>query len=145
MIRVFVDASVFFSACYSEAGASFAIFRLGLQGKVQLVVSEYVLEEVHRNLAKKSPEDLERLQDFRDNVPFKVVEPSREDVLHAARYTDLKDAPVVAAARKTGVDYLVSLDRRHLVGQPKVAKGSGLKIVLPEELLHEIRRQAEET
>lgn len=144
MIRAFVDASVFFSACYSEKGASYAIFRLALQGKVQLVVSEYVLGEVERNLAQKSPEDLELFEVFRDNVPFEVVTPSREDVLKAARYTDLKDAPVVAAAGKAGVDYLASLDRRHLVGRPEVAEGSGLTIVLPEELLHEIRRQAEE-
>jgi len=142
MIRAFVDASVFFSACYSERGASSAIFRHALQGTVHLVISEFVLQEVARNLARKSPEDLERFEVFRDNVPFEVVAPSREEVLSAAEYTELKDAPIVAAGIKGSVDVLVSLDRRHLVGRPGVAQGSGLRIVLPEELLEEIRRQA---
>lgn len=45
MIKAFVDASVFFSACYSEEGASYAIFRQALEGKVQLVISEFVLRK----------------------------------------------------------------------------------------------------
>jgi hypothetical protein len=36
-------------------------------------------------------------------------------------------------------DFLVSLDRRHLVGQPDIAQRSGLRIVLPEELLEALR------
>lgn len=58
MIRAFVDASVFFAACYSERGASAAIFRHALQGNAHLAISEFVLQEVARNLARKSPEDL---------------------------------------------------------------------------------------
>ena len=57
----------------------------------------------------------------------------------AARYTELKDAPIVAAARRTHVDYLVSLDRRHLVDVPEVALRSGLKIILPGALLAHLR------
>lgn len=142
MIKAFIDASVFFSACYSETGASFEIFRQSLRGNVQLVISEFVLQETQRNLASKSPKALEWFQEFRDNVDFEVVAASKEQVLEAADYTELKDAPIVAAARKAQVDYLVSLDRRHLVGRPEVAQGSGLEIVLPEKLVHEIRRQA---
>jgi predicted nucleic acid-binding protein len=62
--------------------------------------------------------------------------------LQAAEYCALKDAPIVAAAKRAQVDYLVSLDRRHLVGVKEVAQRSGLKIVLPSELLEKIRRQA---
>lgn len=121
MIRAFVDASVFFAPCYSERGASFAIFQHSLQGTVHLVISQFVLQEVARNLARKSPEDLERFEVFRDNVPFEIVAPSKEEVLSAAQYTELKDAPIVAAAIKGSVDALVSLDRRHLVDRPEVA------------------------
>lgn len=34
MIRVFVDASMLFAACYSASGASREIVRLGIQGKL---------------------------------------------------------------------------------------------------------------
>ena len=47
----------------------------------------------------------------------------------------------VAAAKRAKVDYLVSLDRKHLVGVEVVARRSGLTIVLPDEALHAIRRQ----
>lgn len=55
MIRIFTDTSVYFSACYSEEGASFEIFRQALPGKVPLVISDYVLDETERSLARKSP------------------------------------------------------------------------------------------
>jgi predicted nucleic acid-binding protein len=51
-----------------------------------------------------------------------------------------KDAPIVAAAKRAKVDYLVSLDRRHLVGNKEIEHRSGVKIVLPEELLALLRQ-----
>lgn len=51
MIRAFVDASVLFAASYSATGASRELIRLAFQGKVELVISDDVLEEVRRNLA----------------------------------------------------------------------------------------------
>jgi hypothetical protein len=41
------------------------------------------------------------------------------------------------------VHYLVSLDRKHLVGNQEIERRSGLRIVLPETLLPELRAQDE--
>jgi hypothetical protein len=68
-----------------------------------------------------------------------VVPPTREKVLEATEYTASKDAPIIAAAPRAGVDYLVSVDRQHLAGAPVVAERSGLKIVPPSELLRVCR------
>lgn len=158
MIRVFIDTSVFFAACYSEEGASFEIFRRalqgaqgaqgtqGTQGRIELVISEYVLEELKRNIAAKShhPQDRVRLQLFLDHVPFRKVDPTRGQVVKAARYTRAKDAPVVAAAKRAKVDYLVSLDQRDLVGNEAVEQGSGLRVMLPGDLLKILRAEEEE-
>ena len=38
-----------------------------------------------------------------------------------------------------GADVLVSFDRQHLVGVSEVAEGSSLRIILPEDLLRELR------
>lgn len=86
---------------------------------------------------------MQRFEIFRDHVPFEMVAASTEEVLEAARYTELKDAPIVAAAKKAEVDYLITLDRRHLLQPPDVALKSGLNITLPVELLHKIRREME--
>lgn len=58
MIRVFVDASVLFSACYSASGASRELIRFAIQGQVALVISDVVREEASRNLNAKAPQAL---------------------------------------------------------------------------------------
>jgi predicted nucleic acid-binding protein len=135
MIRAFLDASVLFAAAQSQTGASREIVRRAIRGEIQLVGSRLAFEEARRNLQLKAPEAAEELDTFLDAVEFGMVRPTREEVLEAMEYTAAKDAPIVAAAVRARVDYLVSLDRQHLVGVPLVAERSGFKIVLPRELL----------
>ncbi len=56
MLRVFVDASVLFSAVYSPNGSAFDLIRFALQGKVIVILSHDVIDEVERNLGRKAPE-----------------------------------------------------------------------------------------
>ena len=142
MIRVFVDASVLFSACYSASGASRELVRLAVQGQVTLVISDVVLEEARPNLNGKAPQALPFLDQLLSLVPFETVTPGKQEVLDACAYTELKDAPIVAAAIKAHADYLVSLDRAHLVDVAKVVEGAGIPVHLPGELLRIIRNQA---
>ena len=142
MIRVFVDASVLFAACYSASGASREIVRLAIQGGIRLVMSDVVQGEVRRNLKAKAPKALPFLDQLLELVPFEFVEATRQEVLSAQAYTEMKDAPIVAAAVQAQAEYLVSLDRVHLVEALEVAEGSGMAIVLPGTLLQIIRSQA---
>jgi putative PIN family toxin of toxin-antitoxin system len=139
MTRVFLDTSVLFSATLSSTGASREIIRLALENKLALVLSDYVLEELRQALARKAPASMPALADFLGSLRFERVKPTKTEVLAVAEYSELKDAPVVAAAAKAKVEYLVSLDKRHLVGQSAVAEASGLQIVLPGELLEILR------
>jgi len=139
MIRAFVDSSVLFSACLSTRGASHEIIRESERGNVDLVISRLVLQEAKRNLAQKAPQAVPLFSQFLTAVSFELVRPTKQEVLQAAAYTKLKDAPIVAAAKKAQVDFLVSLDRRHLVGIQILQKSSGLTIVLPETLLSRLR------
>jgi predicted nucleic acid-binding protein len=139
MIRAFIDTNVLFSACYSTKGASCEIIRAALRGHIRLVISPLVREEATRNLSQKVPQAIPLLTQFLDAIPFEVVRPTKREVLAAAVYTELKDAPIIAAAIKAQVDYLVSLDRRHLVDVVVVRQRSGLTIVLPDQLLTSLR------
>lgn len=89
MLRLFIDTSVFFSACYSQTGASAEIFRLALLGDVDLETSDDILEETRRNLRAKSPEDLTRFERFLALIDFTRAEPSTKVVWEAADYTEL--------------------------------------------------------
>ena len=139
MIRAFVDASVLFAAAYSSTGASREIIRSAIRGEIGLVISPLVFEEVKRNLQSKAPEVVADLDILRDAISCELVQPERNEVVAAMQYCAAKDAPIVAAAKMADVDYLVSLDRRHLVGVPEVSAGSGLNVVLPADLLDVIR------
>lgn len=139
-MKIFVDASVFFAASYSRTGASRELFRLAQAGLLQMVVSEIVLEEVRRNLNAKAPEVVALFEDLLQAVPHTVVDATEAQVREAALYTVAKDAPIVAAAKAARVDCLVSLDRQHLVGVLHVAGQSGLRILLPGDLLEQLKR-----
>ncbi len=128
------------AASFSATGASREIVRQAIRGRITLVISNLVLEETEKNLARKAPEVLPAFRRFLDMVPFEIVRATRQGGLDAAQYTAIKDAPIVAVAKEALVDYLVSLDRRHLVGMVEVARGSGLRIVLPQNLLEDIRK-----
>jgi len=144
MIRIFVDANVLFAAADSETGASRQIIQLGLRGQVQLVVSELVIEEARRNLAGYKPTAVEALQEFVAATPFHYTNPTKRQVQTAATYTALKDAPIVAGAKASKVDYLVTLDRKHLIRhRQEIERRSGVKILLPEELLPMLRKGGE--
>lgn len=122
MTNVFVDSSVLYSVCYSSTGASREIIRQGILRKIKLVISKHILNV------------MPIFQHFLSTVPFKVVLSTKHEVEKASEYVNLKDAPILAAAKKAKVDYLVSLDTKHLV-KSKVAERAGLDIVLPGEFL----------
>lgn len=132
MIKAFIDASVLFSAMLSKTGYARDLLKLGVQTKVQLVISPFVLAEVERNLNAKSPNRVILLQFIQELLDFELVQPDQDEVMTAAVYTALKDAPIIAGSIKAGVDYLVTYDRKHLLDRPEVAEKSGLKIVTPD-------------
>lgn len=139
MILTFIDSSVLFAASYSSTGASREILRLAILDKIRLVISNHVTKEVGRNLERKAPHILREYKKFIENVPFRYIKPTKQDIENAASCVELKDAPILAAARKSHADYLVSLDRRHLVGVTKVQECAEVEILLPQDLLHILR------
>ena len=135
MKRVFIDSSVFFSAAYSEKGASRELLLMGARGEVILVLSSLVLEETRRNLSEVSP-DLAMLFDLIvDAIPFEIIQPTKDEVVLAAKMVEIKDAPILAAARKARADLLVTLDKKHLLGKPELVKFVGMPIVVPGEAI----------
>ncbi len=140
MRRLFIDSSVLYSAAYSPHGHSRDLLHMGLRGEVQLVISQFVLIETRRNLESQARE-LALLFDFvAENTPFELVETTKRQVLAASRRVALKDAPIVAAAKKAKVDFLVTLDKKHLLGKPSLTKFVGARIVTPKEVVTALAR-----
>ena len=140
MIGVFLDASVLFAACYSEAGSSRDLLREAIRGNVEIVLSEHVLEEARRNLARKAPGALSAFHELLTAIkPQMARKPTLGELRRTAAYIHIKDAPVVAAAVKAKVDCLVTWDRKHFIDDPRVAEKSGLTIITPDQLVATIQ------
>ncbi|MBZ0315018.1 MAG: PIN domain-containing protein [Anaerolineae bacterium] len=75
MIRAFIDASVLFSAMLSKTGFARDLLKLGVQAKVQLVISPFVLAEVERNLKAKFPNRVILFQFIQELLDFELVQP----------------------------------------------------------------------
>jgi len=138
-MRIFLDASVLFSAAYSASGASREIIRRGILGELQLVVSVWVVEEARRNLQAKAPGAVGQLDILLEAAAPHTAKPTETQIRSAMAYIAAKDAPVVAAARAANADHLVSLDRKHMVDVPGIEAASGLSILLPGGLLQKLR------
>lgn len=55
-LRLFFDSSAFYAAAYSSTGAARKLILMFLQGEVQIIVSQDVLDETERNIARSAPE-----------------------------------------------------------------------------------------
>lgn len=140
MKRCFVDSSVLYSAFYSTRGHSHDLLQMAARAEVQLVVSEYVTEETRRNISYNIPEQAWYFDVVLARVPLEYVQPSVRAVQRAAELVVLKDAPIIAAARQAGVDFLVTLDKKHLLGKPKLADYARTAIVTPREAIEQLTR-----
>jgi predicted nucleic acid-binding protein len=62
MMRVFIHSRVLIAASYSSTEASREIIRQVIRGKIELVISNLVLEETRANLSIKAPQALPAYQ-----------------------------------------------------------------------------------
>lgn len=138
--RVFFDASVLFAAGHSATGHARDLVLMAIQGRIQAIVSQDVLDEVQRNITRKAPERVEAYTELLELMnPEIVADPTPEEVWAVEAYVVQKDAPIVAAAINAQPDYLVTFDRKHLLNQPQVAEKSGLRIVTPDVLVQALQ------
>ena len=138
MKRLFIDSSVLFSAAYSARGNARKIILMAMRKELIAVISQLVIAETELNLIEKAPEKLHFLRIIIDSVPLEFVRPTKQQVSTAAEYSALKDAPIIAAARRAKADLLVTLDKKHLLGKPEIAKYIGAEIVTPKEAVDQL-------
>jgi predicted nucleic acid-binding protein len=134
---MFFDSSALFAGVVSATGAARALLMMAEAGTLAIAVSEQVIAEAERALAREAPlalDDLRaalhhaRVRIVRDPAPAKVA-------VRAAVIAHAADVPIVVAAMQARVDYLVTLNRRHFVDDPGVAARSGLRFGLPKDAL----------
>jgi predicted nucleic acid-binding protein len=139
MIKGFIDSSVFIAAIHSPRGGSGEVLRFAVAELFEAVISPEVVREAQNHFAQEHPDLLPPFQEFLELVPFTHVLPTLTDVEDAAAYTPSKDKAIVAGANTGKVDYLVTLDKKHLLGNEQIEASVGFKIVTPGEFLRMLR------
>jgi predicted nucleic acid-binding protein len=125
----------------SNTGAARAILLLGEFGDIVITISEMVVVESERSVAQKSPRNLDNLRNLIRISRVKIVRnPPREET-QANMYLiqDPADVPILLAAMKAKVDFIVTHNRKHFLDDPKVTENSGLRIGTPGDALAWLR------
>jgi len=141
--ELFLDSSALFSGILSSQGGARALLLLAEDGKIQLVVSEQVIAEVERNIARKIPAVL---SDAREMIRASCVRIVRNPTLsQLGLYRDWMkhtvDIPILVAAMTARVDFLVTLNTRHFMDDPGVSRLSGLRIGTPGDAIAWLRNE----
>jgi predicted nucleic acid-binding protein len=141
--NLFLDSSALFAGIVSAAGAARALLLLAEAEQINLYISEQVVAETERAIARKAPQ---ALQDLRQAILASKAQilhdPERAVVqanLHLIRHA--ADVPILLAAMQARADYLVTLNRVHFLDDPGVAQRSGLQIGTPGDALAWLRQR----
>lgn len=138
--KVYFDASVIIAALLSQTGGSSLLFRYIKLGKIIGITSqtaiEETLEEDKPKRIKRSKEEIEKFIAqsgliVRENITILEIAPYKDLI-------DIEDAHLIAGANLTKCEYLVTLDKKHLLREDIRKRFLPLHIVSPKELLEKI-------
>ncbi|HEX6035328.1 MAG TPA: PIN domain-containing protein [Anaerolineales bacterium] len=136
-IKVFLDSSALIAGVISSTGAARVLLVMSETGQIEVFISEHVLTEAERSLARKVPQALpEFRQSVRDARPKIVQNPTQQEIKdHLYLISDPGDVPILLSAMKAKVDFLATHNRRHFLDDPSVAEKTELKIGTPGDVL----------
>jgi len=127
-MRVFLDANVLFTAAHNPHGKAALIIEEGIRGHWELVSSPYALEEARRNLERKFPAHVERLQAF---TPALRMAPQPEKTPYPRGLSE-KDRPIFQAALECRATHLLTGDLKdfgRFMNKPKSTHGLVIQTV----------------
>ena len=132
MIRFFVDTSVLFAAVYSPSGGAGRLVTDAINKDIELVISEDIAAELKEAFAEDYPRLVPAVEVFLTATPFVYVTFTQTQRDEASEVViDPDDAHVVAGAKLSGAQALVTLDKKHLLDKPKVAEFVGMAVITP--------------
>lgn len=146
-INLFFDSSALIAGIISDKGAARALLLLAEDQRIVISVSEQVIVEVERNIAKKIPKILQLAREMiRASNVIIYNDPTKEEVREHLNWINHEaDVPILVSAVKANVDFLVTLNTKHFLDDPQVTFLSGLRIGTPGDALTYVRNQMSKT
>jgi len=114
-LRVMLDTNIFISMIFFPSGQT-REFAKRLTDSHQIVVCDYVIEELRLVTDRKFPTKKKFLDDFFLELPFELVyTPKVLDLNEFPEMRDIKDSPILATAILENIDFFVTGDKDFLV------------------------------
>ena len=112
-MRCFVDSNILFSAGIFPNSVPAAALVKAFSPPNVVVVSDYSLDEVRRAVARKFPHKVNDLETFLYRILFtaQLVATPTDEIEDEASVRDIKDRPILRAARNAEVDVLITGDK----------------------------------
>ena len=138
--RLFLDASVLIAAAGSPDGGSALLLEIGQTKNIPVLVTRLILREAERNIRMKLSEKalIRFYKIIADLDPEVIPVPTDEDLAAASEIVATKDAHVLAGARKGKATHLVTLDRKHFLGDDQRERVLPVVACTPGELLRSL-------
>lgn len=128
---LFFDASVLVAGVYSVQGGSALLLQVCEAGGFRAQVTSAVLLEALRALRGSPQGSLSRFYQFLAEVDWELLPvPSAETLEMYREYVAAKDVHVLAAAVEGKADFLLTLDRRHILAAAERVREAGLPIAI---------------
>jgi putative PIN family toxin of toxin-antitoxin system len=137
-MKVYFDASVIIASLLSPSGGSSRLFRSIKEKKITGVTSQTAVDEVLSKAEKigKSKNEIENFLGLSSILVRKSI--TLEEISPYVNLVDAEDAHIIAGAILSRCDYLVSLDKKHILRKDIREKFLPLRIVSPKELIKNI-------
>jgi len=124
-MRVMIDTNIIISAALSPDGTSAKAFVKALTPPFEPLVCDYIVDELHRKFQEKFPKKIMELEAFLYYALqiIRVVDTPEDEVIIETQVRDIKDRPILRAARVAKADYLLTGDRDFLeaeIDEPKM-------------------------
>jgi uncharacterized protein len=136
MKKVFFNASVVLAGLRSPAGGSAKILSWVKKGKVEGYISEVVLDEVLKHAIKVGLTERLVMKRLKTMSMKTSLAPERLGRKYSRMVKDLGDVHLFESAEFLKVDYLVSLDKKHVLSLADIIKK--FEIVSPGELIEKL-------
>jgi len=140
MIKIFLDASMIFSAMKSQSGGSFRIVGLAREKKIIALTTETVINELKANTYKLKSNATSVDSFIAKNKIMVCEEVGQNEIEPFENLIETKDAHVVVGALSTECNYLITLDKKHLDNPQTKKNFKKLRIVSPREFLQKVFR-----
>lgn len=143
-LELFLDTSVLIAAVMSPTGGARLLFHLSEAGAVRIMVGKGVLREAEEVLRRKAPDLMGTFAQLLDTAYIQIGEaPTVKHKKEARALLDYQpDADILAQAMAANPDWLVSHDKEHILGNPKL-ENLPFRVGTSGDVIDWLRKQAE--